>query len=84
MIRSLTEEQKTELIEELADIVHCHWGDGLRHFLEFYNRSNRRWWEQKSHMAYKNLPEVEKEEDRVWARKVLQLFEDQRMEVVSK
>ena len=84
MIRSLTEEQKTELIEKLADIEHHHWGDGLRHFLEFYNEDNRRWWEQKSHMAYKNLPEVEKEENRVWARKVLQLFEELRMEVVSK
>ena len=84
MIRSLTEEQKAELVEKLADLEHKHWGEGLRRFLEFYNRSNRRWWERKSHTAYKNLPEEEKESNRVWARKVLQLFEELRMEVVSK
>ena len=84
MIRSLTEAEKTELIEKLADIEHKQWGEWTRHFLEFYNRSNRRRWERQSHTAYKNLSEEEKESDRGWARKVLQVFEELNMEIVSK
>ena len=74
MIRSLTPEQKTDLIEKLADIEHKQWGEWTRHFLEFYNRSNRRRWERQSHTAYKNLSEEEKESDRVWVRKVLEII----------
>ena len=84
MIRSLTPEQKTELIEKLADLEHKQWGHWTRHFLEFYSRSNRRRWERQSHTAYKNLSDEEKESDRVWVRKVLELLEELNLEVVSK
>ena len=63
-----------DLLEKLADLEHKQWGEWTRHFLEFYNRSNRRRWERQSHTAYKNLSEEEKESDRVWARKVLEIM----------
>ena len=71
---NLTPEQEAALIEKLADLEHKQWGHWARHFLEFYNRSNRRRWERQSHTAYKNLSETEKESDRMWARKVLKLL----------
>lgn len=84
MIRTLTPEQEAALIEKLADLEHKQWGHWTRHFLEFYNRSNRRRWEHQSHTAYKNLSEEEKEADRVWARKILQIFKELNMEVFTK
>ena len=84
MIRTLTSEQKVELIEKLADLEHKQWGHWTRYFLEFYSTSNRRRWGDQSHTAYKNLSEEEKESDRVWVRKVLKVFEELNMEVVRK
>lgn len=84
MIRSLTSEQKTDLIEKLADLEHKQWGYWTRYFLEFYSRSNRRRWKHQSHTAYKYLSEEEKECERVWARRVLQVFKELNMEIVSK
>ena len=76
MIRTLTPEQESVLIEKLADFEHRQWGDGARHFLEFYTRSNRRRWGRQSHTAYKNLSEEEKEVRRAWARKVLEVIRE--------
>ena len=84
MIRTLTPEQEAVLIEKLADLEHKQWGHWTRYFLEFYNRSNRRMWKRQSHTAYKNLSEKEKESDRAWARKVLDVFKELNMGVVSK
>ena len=84
MLRTLTSDQKAELIEELADIEHEQWGHWTRCFFVFYNADNRKRWQQQSHTAYKNLSEDEKESDRVWARKVIQKIEELKMEILSK
>ena len=84
MIRSLTQKQKTELVEKLADLEHKQWGHWTQYFLESYNEDNRKRWNRQAHTAYRNLSEKEKESDRVWARKVLNILKKLNLEVVSK
>ena len=84
MIRSLTQKQKTDLIEKLADLEHKQWGHWTRYFLESYNEDNRKRWNRQANTAYKSLSEKEKESDRVWARKVLKILKQLNLEVVSK
>ena len=85
MIRALTSEQKVELIEKLAELEHEQW---LRWSQSVASRENlsdktfNRWrllWKE-----YENLSEEEKKSDRVWARKVLKVFDELNMEVVRK
>lgn len=85
MIRTLTQKQKTELIEKLADIEHKQWIPWSENISrnekiteERYLRWRRLW------VSYEELTEEQKEQDRVWARKVLQIFEELNLEVLSK
>ena len=85
MIRSLTEEQKAELIEKLAELEHeqwIKWSEDIVRSEKIREERYLRW--RRLQIPYKELTEEQKDQDRVWARKVLQLFEDLRMEVVSK
>ena len=85
MIRTLMPDQKAELIERLAELEHEQWvmwsvviSGKEKISEERYLRWKRLW------VPYKELTEEEKDKDRVGARKVLQLFEEMRMEVLSK
>ena len=91
MIRSLTPEQKTELIEKLADLEHKQWGHWMHYLLSkvtpeirelLYEDITR--WERQMMIHYSNLSEKEKESDRVWARKVPKILKELNLEIVSK
>lgn len=69
-----------DLIEKLAAIEHRQWAHWTRYLLTFLGHfpnspdpNVRRWWKQ-IETPYKNLSEKEKEADRVWARKVLEIL----------
>lgn len=85
MIRSLTSKQKTELIEKLSELEHeqwMRWSQAIASRESISNERFERWkllWKE-----YKELTEEEKEQDRVWARKVLWIFEELNLEVLSK
>ena len=102
MIRDLTPEQKTEIIERLADLEHKQWmkwsktiAKDLERFggavkvplidsdiLEQIAKRLRRWSEL--WIPYEELSEEERELGREWARKILQLFEELNMEIVTR
>ena len=97
MMRTLTSEQKAELIEELADIEHkqwMKWSSALENEMEQYSdwlpedlaillsKRLARW--NSLWIPYRELTEETKELDRVWARKVLQKIEELNMEILSK
>jgi len=84
MVRDLTPEQKTEIIERLADLEHKQWGHWTKYFLEFDNEENRERWKCQVDIIYEDLSEEEKESDRKWARKVLELIKGLNMEILSK
>ena len=69
-----------ELIEKLATLEHEQWAHWTKYMLaklqRFPDTSNpdaRKWWKQ-IRTPYKDLSEKEKESDRVWARKVLEII----------
>ena len=85
MIRTLTQKQKTELIEKLADIEHKQWKKWSKSLVQKKQvpiERELRW--KKLWIPCSALSEESKEQDRVWARKVLQLFEELNLEVVPK
>ena len=63
-----------ELLDKVAELEHLQWSHWTRHFLEFQNESNRKHWERQAHLPYSKLTEKEKEADRKWARKVLDVI----------
>lgn len=102
MIRTLTPDQETVLIEKLAEVEHEQWmkwskalaneisvvlkglptasvpgdlvvklSDGLAQWYSMW-------------VSYDALTEEAKEQNRVWARKVLKIFKELNMEIVSK
>lgn len=85
MIRSLTSEQKNELVEKLAELEHnqwIEWSKSLTRTEELSDRRLLRWamlW-----LPYEELTERQKEQDRVWARKSIQLIKELNLEIVSK
>ena len=102
MRRSLTSEQKEELINRIAELEHEQWIEWSKNLAselvelrdaasvslvknnlvlkttERLQRWNSFW------VSYDELNEKTKEQDRVWARRVLQIFKELNMEIVSK
>ena len=77
MKRSLTQKQKTELIEKLADLEHkqwIKWSKALVQMKQVPIERELRW--KKLWIPYSALSEELKEEDRVWARKVLKILKE--------
>ena len=77
MIKSLTQKQKTELIEKLADLEHkqwIKWSKALVQMKQVPIERELRW--KKLWIPYSALSEELKEEDRVWARKVLKILKE--------
>ena len=77
MKRSLTQKQKTELIEKLADLEHkqwIKWSKALVQIKQVPIERELRW--KKLWIPYSALSEELKEEDRVWARKVLKILKE--------
>jgi hypothetical protein len=85
MIRSLTEKQENELIEKLAELEHDQWVIWSKSLVQMENLSDKRlvrW--AKLWKPYAQLTEEQKEQDRVWARKSIQLIKELNLEIVSK
>jgi hypothetical protein len=69
--------EENKLLEELADLEHQQW----KHLMEYFfslsiNDMRKKWkeWEYLSYTCYAKLNEEDKEKDRIWARKVLELL----------
>jgi hypothetical protein len=67
---------KDPLLESLAALEHDQWRAWARTLMEteiYLSDARRRRWERLIDRAYDDLTEEEKEQDRVWARKVKQI-----------
>lgn len=67
-----------DLLEKLAELEHEKWQDWARHILSEEAVSTQRvqrW--ARLFVPYEQLPEKEKEKDRVLARKVLKIIEEE-------
>ena len=74
---------KEELIEKLAALEHEQWSHWMHYLLSFVTPEIRKSfgdnlirWERQMMTSYGHLSEKEKESDRVWARKVIKILED--------
>lgn len=63
-----------ELIERLAELEHKQWAHWTMYMLNNLTQENLKRWERQIETSYKDLSEKEKESDRVWARKVLEVL----------
>jgi hypothetical protein len=63
-----------ELLEKLSDLEHIQWMSWTKYFLENNTPMNRARWRRQINTPYSELSEKEKESDREWARKVLELI----------
>lgn len=72
------------LIEQLAELEHEQWRSWTKYISQDKTKSRKlcpEWWNDtfmkwgKNWKSYKNLSEQEKEKDRQWARKVLNIIE---------
>jgi hypothetical protein len=61
------------LLERLAELEHEQWVAWSRSVADEVSAERRRRW-QDFWVAYSELPEEVKEQDRLWARKVLELL----------
>lgn len=61
------------LLELLADLEHEQWTHWMRYMLYNLTPENIERWKRQSETNYDALTEKEKESDREWARKVLDL-----------
>lgn len=67
----MSEKLKSELLERLAELEHEQWAHWVRYDAGHGTSENRRKWLSQAYTSYDNLSEKEKERDRVWARKTL-------------
>jgi len=65
---------KEDLIEKLADLEHQQWAHWTDYFVRNSNSENIQRWKLQSKTPYSNLSEKDKEKDRIWARKILELI----------
>jgi len=61
------------LIEKLAALEHEQWAHWTRYMLDNLTPENIQRWRRQIETPYEDLSEKEKESDRVWARKVMEL-----------
>jgi len=64
-----------DIVESLARLEHEQWSAWTNHFFTEQKPANIQKWRRQARTDYDDLTEPEKELDRVWARKVLKLFE---------
>ena len=63
-----------DLIESLAELEHEQWAHWARYMLKNLDLSHITHWERQIITPYSELSEKEKESDRVWARKMLEVI----------
>lgn len=62
------------LREELANLEHEQWSHWTKYMLDNANPENCRRWTTQINTPYCDLSEAEKDSDRIWADKVLELL----------
>jgi len=62
------------LLEELAELEHKQWAHWTRYMLKNLTHENVSRWRKQIGIPYSELSEKEKESDREWARKVLEIM----------
>lgn len=64
-----------ELREKLAELEHRQWAHWTRYMLDNLSFENIERWKRQIQTPYNELPEAEKDSDRVWADKVLEVLQ---------
>lgn len=64
----------TKILEELAALEHDQWAHWARYMIGNMTEFNRSRWEKQVETSYGDLSNKEKESDREWARKVLEII----------
>lgn len=61
-------------LERLAALEHQQWAHWTKYMLDNLTEENIQRWRKQIETPYKDLTEKEKESDREWARKVLEII----------
>jgi len=64
------------MIEELAALEHAQWAHWTEYMLDNLTEENISRWRKQIETPYFNLSEKEKDSDRSWAKKVLEIIND--------
>ena len=70
----MKENKRIEIIEKLSELEHKQWSHWTRYFLDNYTPENITRWRKQIETPYNKLSEEEKELDRTWAKKVLEIY----------
>lgn len=62
------------MIEKLAELEHIQWSHWTKYMLENLTPENIERWKRQIETSYADLSEKEKESDREWARKVIEIL----------
>lgn len=62
------------MLEKLAELEHIQWSHWTKYMLENLTPENIERWKKQIETPYSDLSEKEKESDREWARKVIEIF----------
>lgn len=65
-----------ELIDRLADLEHEQWAHWTTYMMAHMTEANTSRWKVQAQKPYSQLSETDKEKDRKWARKVLEVLTD--------
>ena len=71
---------KINLRERLAELEHKQWSHWTKYMLNNLTEENIKSWRKQIGTLYKNLSEKEKDSDRKWADKVLEIFNESSQE----
>ncbi|MFA5953831.1 MAG: hypothetical protein WC812_04525 [Candidatus Pacearchaeota archaeon] len=69
--------KEDKLLEKLADLEHKQWSHWTRYLIKNYTKENINRWKKQIKTPYSKLSKREKESDREWAIKVLNLIKKQ-------
>lgn len=72
-------EEKTRLREKLADLEHQQWAHWTKYMLDNLTPENIERWKKQCDTNYEDLTEKEKDSDREWAHKVIELLDEEQI-----
>ncbi len=75
IIKNKLFEKPDDLKEKLSELEHEQWVHWTKYMLENYDKENIKRWKRQIDTPYKDLSEKEKDGDREWAQKVLDICE---------
>lgn len=67
---------ESNIIEKLANLEHIQWAHWTEYMLNNLTDENINRWKQQIKTSYASLSEKEKESDREWARKALEILNE--------